>query len=162
MKRILLAATLVVVLVLARSATGAFSASAKPKDGAGNRLVGTWLTTVTLTNPPPGVDATFQALDTFVPGGGILVSSSQSHPTARSLAHGNCARTGGHQYSCTFVWFRFDPTGAYLGMQRVRRTMTVSQDGNSFESTDTVEVLAPNGAVVATLQGSETGQRLGA
>jgi len=161
MKRIVPAAALVVA-VLAVGVAGALSATSKGKDKEGARLTGTWLTTVTLVNPPPGIDATFQALDTFVAGGGILVSSSQSHPTMRSLAHGNCSHTSARQYACTFVWFRFDPTGAYLGMQRVRRTMTVSQDGNSFESTDTIDVLAPDGTVVATIQGSETGARLAA
>lgn len=160
MKRIVPAAALAAVL-FTLGATGAFSATAKGKIGTGRQLTGTWVTAVSLVNPPPGVDATFQGLDTFVAGGGILVSSSQSHPAARSLAHGNCTHTGGRQYACTFVWFRFDPSGAYLGLQRVRRTMTVSQDGNSFASTDTVEVLAPNGTVLGTLQGSETGQRLG-
>jgi hypothetical protein len=29
------------------------------------------------------------------------------------------------------------------------------------QATDIVEVLAPNGSVVASIQGSETGQRLG-
>ena len=158
MKRFVPVAALVVA-VLAFNAGGALSAAPKGKEGK-SALTGTWVTTVTLVNPPPGVDASFQALDTFVAGGGVLVSSSQSHPTMRSLAHGNCSHTGGRQYACTFVWFRFDPTGAYLGMQRVRRTMTVSQDGNSFQSTDTIDVLAPNGTVVATLQGSETGVRL--
>jgi hypothetical protein len=139
----------------------AVAAAANGKKAQAPQLKGTWLTSVSLTNPPPGVDATFQALDTFVPGGGILVSSSQSHPTARSLAHGNCVHTDGQTFACTFVWFRFDPTtGGYLGMQRVRRTMVLSNDQSSFQATDTVEVLAPNGTVVATIQGTETGNRL--
>jgi hypothetical protein len=140
----------------------AVAAGANAKKAPTPQLSGTWITSISLTNPPPGVDATFQALDTFVPGGGILVSSSQSHPTARSLAHGNCTHTHGQTFACTFVWFRFDPSsGSYVGMQRVRRTMTVSNDNKSFQATDIVEVLAPNGSVVASIQGSETGQRLG-
>ena len=107
------------------------------------------------------MDARFQALDTFMPGGGIVVSSSQAHPTTRSLAHGNCARAGGRQYTCAFVWFRFAPTGTYVGMQRVRRTMTFSPDLDSFDAVDTIDVLAPDGTVVASLQGTETGRRLG-
>ena len=147
---------------VAALAVSAVAVGANGKKAQAPQLSGTWTTWVSLTNPPPGVDATFQALDTFTPGGGILVSSSQSHPTARSLAHGNCAHTGGRDYACTFVWFRFDPTGTYIGMQRVRRTMTVSADGNSFTSTDTIDVLAPDGTVVATIQGTETAQRLAA
>ena len=160
MRRTLLATALVAVGALSVSASGALSASHESRTP--NPLTGTWVTSVTLTNPPPGVDATFQALDTFVGGGGILVSSSQSRPAQRSLAHGTCTHTGGPQYACTFLWFRFDPTGAFLGLQRVRRTMTVSHDGNSFQSADTVEVLAPDGTVVATIQGTEVGRRLGA
>lgn len=126
------------------------------------QLSGTWTTSISLTNPPPGVDATFQALDTFIPGGAILVSSSQSHPTARSLAHGNCAHTRGRTFMCTFIWFRFDPTtGNFIGMQRVRRAMTLSNDQTSFQATDTIQVLAPDGTVVASIQGTETGHRLG-
>lgn len=148
--------------LVAALAVTAVAVGANAKTAPTPQLSGTWMTTISLTNPPPGVDAAFQALDTFVAGGGILVSSSQSHPTTRSLAHGNCVHTHGQTFACTFVWFRFDPTsGSYLGMQRVRRTMTVSDDRKSFQATDTVEVLAPNGTVVASIQGTETGQRLG-
>lgn len=154
---------LVVLACFAAALTvSAVAAGAEEKKPPAPQLTGTWITSISLRNPPPGVDATFQALDTFVRGGGILVSSSQSHPTVRSLAHGNCAHTSGRTFACTFVWFRFDPTsGSYLGMQRVRRKMTVSNDQKSFQATDTVEVLAPNGTVVASIQGSETGHRLG-
>jgi hypothetical protein len=157
MRRTLLAAATAAVAVLTLGVTGALSASQKPGD-----LRGTWMTSVTLNNPPPGVDATFQTLNTFVSGGGVLVSSSQSHATQRSLAHGNCARAAERKYSCTFVWFRFDPAGTFVGMQRVRRTMTISQDRSTFESADTIEVLAPDGTVLATVQGTETGHRLAA
>jgi hypothetical protein len=147
------------LLALAVSLAAVSAASGKGKPTP--QLTGTWLTTISLTSPPPGVEAAFQALDTFVPGGGILVSSSQSHPTARGLAHGHCEHGTGRQFTCTFVWFRFDPAaGTYLGMQRVRRTMQLSADGSSFQASDTVEVLTPAGAVVASIQGTETGQRL--
>jgi hypothetical protein len=148
-------------LVLALT-TAAVAAGANGKKTQAPQLTGTWITSVSLTNPPPGVDATFQALDTFVPGGGILVSSSQAHPAARSLAHGNCARTQGQVFACTFIWFRFDPAaGTFAGTQRVRRTMTLSSDRKSFQATDTIEVLAPDGTVVASLHGTETGHLLG-
>jgi hypothetical protein len=153
------------IAVVSAVAALAFASVAAAAGGKGNhgapQLNGTWLSQVSLVNPPPGIDATFQALNTFVPGGAVLVSSSQGHPTARSLAQGDCTHTAAQQYSCTFVWFRFDPTGAYIGTQRVRRTMTVSSGFDAFQSTDTIEVLAPDGTVLATLQGSETAHRLG-
>lgn len=163
MKKILVA-TAALTLALAITASSALSAGSEANAKGGSfALTGTWLSTVSLVSPPPGVDATFQALDTFVAGGGILVSSSQGHPTTRSLAHGNCTHTTGLRYACTFLWFRFDPvSGASVGTQRVRRTMTVSPDHSSFQATDTIDVLAPDGTVVASLQGTEVGHRLGA
>lgn len=155
MRKILPAAAIVAAAALAVSAT-----ASSTRDRDANQLTGTWTTSVTLVNPPPGVDATFQTFNTFVADGGVLVSSSQSHATQRSLAHGNCAHRSGRQYACTFAWFRFDPSGTFVGTQRVRRTMTLSRDGNSFRSTDTVEVIAPDGTVLASLQGTETGSRL--
>src|SRR3954468_575484 len=111
---------IVLASVVIALATSAVAAGSGGKKAQAPQLKGTWLTAVALTNPPPGVDATFQALDTFVPGGGILVSSSQSHPVARSLAHGTCAHAQGQDFTCTFVWFRFDPvTGVFAGSQRV-------------------------------------------
>jgi hypothetical protein len=160
MRVTLLAAAILAITALSAGATGALSASQKPK--APNDLKGTWSTSVTLVNAPPGVDAAFQTLNTFVAGGGLLVSSSQSHAAQRSLAHGNCARTGDREYACTFVWFRFDLAGTFVGSQRVRRTMEISQDRTSFQSADTIEVLAPDNTVLATIQGTETGRRLAA
>jgi hypothetical protein len=154
-----LLAVFAVTVALVVAAGAAAHTAGKPQPAP--RLSGTFLTKIALTNPPAGIDATFQALDTFVPGGGILVSSSQSHPTTRSLAHGSCAHTTSNSFTCTFAWFRFDPaTGSYVGMQRVHRDMTLAPNGDSFVATETVQVIAPDGTVVASLAATETGQRL--
>jgi hypothetical protein len=124
------------------------------------QLEGTWTSRVTLQNPPPGADATFVALNTFIRGGRLLVSSSQTLPATRSLAHGEWARTGDRRFSSTFVAFRFDATGKFAGTLRVRRTLTLAPSLNRFESTDVVEFVAPDGSVVATLRATEAATRL--
>lgn len=164
-RRIMLAATaLVMAIVVATGVSGAFAAGGKksPKNAAaaGQRLSGTWLSTVTLQNPPPGVAGTFLALDTFTRSGEVLVSSAQAQPSTRSLAQGDWVRTGNHQFASTFVWFRFDSTGQWTGMQRVRRTMTLAPSLDAFTSEDVIEVLTPNGTVVAMLHGTEAAERL--
>jgi hypothetical protein len=146
------------VPVAAAAALNAGADHAKP--ASGQQFSGTWLTSVTLTNAPPGVAPTFMALDTFLPSGELLVSSSQAAPASRSLAHGGWVRTGNRRFASSFIWFRFDATGAFVGMQRVRRTMTLAADLVTFSATDVVEVLTPTGAVVATAQATETGKRL--
>jgi len=126
----------------------------------GTQLNGTWTTTVKLTDAPPGAPAAFNALDTFMPGGSLLVSSSAPGPGLRTLAHGTWIRTGDHRFAATFVWFRFDPTGQYLGTQRVSRTMVVAPNGSAFQASDTVQVISAAGAVVATIHGTESGTLL--
>jgi hypothetical protein len=107
------------VAVLAVTASIATAGNAAERTGAGSsprvktpnpqQLNGTWLTTITLQNPPPGLAPTFRALDTFVPGGGLLVSSSQGMPGLRSVAHGEWARIGNLRFASTFVWSASTP-----------------------------------------------------
>jgi hypothetical protein len=126
----------------------------------GQQLNGTWTTTVQLTDAPPGAPTSFNALDTFLPGGSLLVSSSAPNPALRTLAHGTWIRTGDHRFASSFVWFRFDPTGQYIGTQQVSRTMVLAKNGASFQASDIVQVVSPTGAVVATIHGTESGTLL--
>jgi hypothetical protein len=163
-KKSYVATAMVVAAIAATTATaalaGGLAADGKGKAGNGQHLNGTWMSAVTLTDAPPVVQSSFTALDTFLPGGGLLVSSSVDNPSVRSLAHGTWTRTGDRTFSSTFTWFRFDPTGKYVGLQRVRRTMTVSADLASFSASDVIEILSPAGAVLATIHGTEEGKKL--
>lgn len=136
---------------------GPTSAATTVQARAAQPLTGTWSTQVHLTDAPPGAPADFSALDTFLVDGGLLVSSSAPNPATRGLAHGAWKQTGYREYTSKFVWFRFDPAGQYVGTQRVTRTMHVSKDRKSFSATDVVTVLAPTGAVLATIHGTEVG-----
>ena len=156
-RKLAFSAITVVVAVALAVVSGALSAPGKPQP---TQLTGTWLSTVTLVTPPPGVEPTFLALNTFTAGGGLLVSSNQSNPSLRSLAHGEWTQTGKRRFTSTFAWFRFDASGKPIGTQRVQRTMTLSQNGDSFQSTDTVQVIAPDGTVLASLQATETAHRI--
>jgi hypothetical protein len=124
------------------------------------QLNGTWLTTITLVNPPQGVPPSFMALNTFFPSGELIASSSQVLPSTRTLAHGGWARVANRRFASTFTAFRFDAAGIYAGMLRVRRTLTLSADGRSLTPNDVVEMLNPAGTVVASFQATETGHRV--
>jgi len=166
--RITKKALLTLVALLATSAIATSAAlAATGRDHAqvlaapnGQQLNGTWTTTVQLTDAPPGAPTSFNALDTFLPGGSLLVSSSAPNPALRTLAHGTWTRTGDYRFASTFVWFRFDPTGLYVGTQRVSRTMVLATNGTSFQASDIVQVVSPTGAVVATIHGTESGTLL--
>lgn len=157
-----LAVTLLAALTLAGSAPGSPTAKSKPKAApTGQQLGGTWITTIELVNAPPGIEPRFQALNTFLGSGELVVSSSQPNPGLRVLAHGQWVRTGNRRFASTMLWFRFDPTGKYIGMQRVRRTIELAASLTRFTSEDVIEVLTPDGVVVASINGRETGTRLG-
>jgi hypothetical protein len=145
---------------VAIAATGRDHARTSAAPKGQQQLNGTWTTTVQLTDAPPGAPAEFNALDTFLPGGNLLVSSSAPSAALRTLAHGAWIRTGDHRFSSTFMWFRFDPTGQYIGTQRVSRTMVLAKNGGTFQASDTVQVVAPTGAVAATIHGTESGTLL--
>ena len=164
-KIVLTGTTLVAAVAVATAAGGTFTTTGKKptKDNpaASQRLEGTWMSNVTLQNPPPGIDASFLALNTFGAGGDVVVSSSQGHPAQRSLAQGEWKRIANRRFACTFTWFRFDAAGQFIGTQRVRRTMTLAPSLRTYTSIDIVEVVAPNGVVVATLNATETATRVG-
>lgn len=125
-----------------------------------DRMNGSWQTLVELSDAPPGAPTAFSALDTFVPGGGLLVSSSAPNAAGRTLAHGTWTHTGRREFTSTFVWFRFDSSGAYVGTQEVHRAMHLSRNRSTFRATDVIEILNPAGAVVATIHGTEVGHLL--
>jgi hypothetical protein len=81
-------------------------------------------------------------------------------PGTRSLAHGEWTRIGNHRYASTFVAFRYDPAGNFVGMLHVRRELTLSPSLDQFEATDVVEFLAPDGSVVASGNATEVATRL--
>ncbi len=164
-KRTLIVAASLLMAIGTAMTTAALAGTAASPVGRksaplGQQLNGTWTTTVQLSDAPPGAPSAFTALDTFLPGGGLLVSSSAANPALRGLAHGAWVRTGNRQFASTFVWFRFDPTGQYIGTQRVRRTIQLAKSLKSFQSTDVIEVISPTGAVVATIHGTEAGTLL--
>lgn len=139
----------------------AAQAELKRGESDGNNVEGSWMITVTRVNPPPGLPATFKSLMTFAAGGG-LVETSSTGTTRRGPAHGVWERVTGRLYATTMVLFRFDSvTGAFLGTQKVNRTMRLSQDGQTFEAVSLATQYDPDGVVtVAGLRATETGERI--
>ena len=87
---------------------------------AGNRIVGTWQTSVTPRNCQTGaaVAPAFPGLLTFNRGGTMTGTS-----TAVSSAYGVWDRLRDwNEYSFAFISLRYGPTGAFIGTQKVRQT----------------------------------------
>lgn len=140
----------------------AAQAQLKRGESDGNSVEGSWMITVTRVNPPPGVPATFKSLMTFAAGGGLVETSSTAGSTRRSPAHGAWERISGRLYATTMVFFRSDPvTGAFVGTQKVNRTMRLSQDGQTFEAVSLAAQYDVNGVLtLGGLRATETGERI--
>lgn len=155
-RRLVLLSGLVVVGVVA---AGTVSAEAENKrmSNQGIALVGTWDVTLSIPGAPPGrVLATFNS-------DGTTVESAAVPGTIRGASHGVWERIGSDLFAVTRVFFRFSPTGAFLGTQKVNATVRVAPppDRNSFTAVSISELRDPSGAIVASgLRGTAQGVRM--
>ena len=126
-------------------------------------IQGVWRTAVTPRNCQTGAAIlTLSGLFTFNQGGtmseyGIGPGSS---PALRSPGHGVWQREHGWQdYSFAFTFYRYDPSGVFLGSQKVRATLELGEGGDEFASRSALETLDVNGAVIATGCATAVGTR---
>ena len=126
---------------------------------SGGRLVGVFDTHLTLTNCHGVVIRTLEALQMFNQGG-TLASTDNQPPSSRGAGFGTWENMGGRSYSAPFQFFQFNPDGTFAGTVRIARNILLAADANSYTSTVSVEILDPNGNVVATLCGTESATRL--
>jgi hypothetical protein len=128
-------------------------------------IEGAWRTVITLLNcqngAPVGV-APFPGLFTFHDGGtmaefGIGPGSS---PALRSPGHGVWEREHGWQdYSFTFIYYRYDSSGGFIGSQKVTAELELAASGDSFVTKSVVEILGVNNNLIATACASAAGTR---
>jgi hypothetical protein len=118
----------------------AMSASAGGQGGE-NQLVGSWMVSV---DRGPALPA-LKSLQTYTKGHGV-VEISNGGATARSAAHGAWERSGARTYGTTVVFFRYDPgSGAHLGTVKIRHSLELSHDGQSFTGVAVAELRDPSG-----------------
>jgi len=136
-------------------AIGAVSSAGASSGDSGNQLAGTWSVTVNRPAPLPPV----ASLRVYTDSGSLVESGNDS--ASRSPQYGSWQRVTGREYAETGVFFRFDPqTGAFLGKQKINRTLELSDDGQSFTFQGRATTYDANGNVVASVPVSGSGERL--
>ena len=131
------------LLAVSTAAVGAISASADRSPGAtkSTKLVGSWMVSVDRGPTLPAL----KSLQTYT-GSRNVIEIANGGAGARSPAHGAWQRLGGRSYASTAIFFRYDPaTGAYLGTVKLRHTLRLSQDGQSFTGVAVGELRDPAG-----------------
>jgi hypothetical protein len=135
---------IVLIAVVAMVAAGAIYASSggDHRAHAGNQIVGSWELTVNRGPQFPPV----KGMTTYTRGHSVVGTANL---LVRGPSHGTWERVSGRLYADTHVFFRFDPTGAYLGTQRVNETVRLARDGESYTAVAISNQFDPNGNLVA-------------
>ena len=127
-------------------------------------IVGAWRTVVTPINCQTGaqVAPSLRGLFTFNEGGtmseyGIGPGST---PALRSPGHGVWQREQGWQdYSFAFTYYRYDPSGVFIGSQKVTATLELGANGDEFTTKSVVEAFDANDNKVGTFCATSAGTR---
>ena len=128
-------------------------------------IEGVWQTLVTPRNCATGAplgSAVIRGLFTFNAGGtmseyGIGPGAT---PALRSPGHGIWQRERGwREYSFTFVYYRYDASGALVGTQEVRASLELADSGDEIATSSAVDAIDPNGNVVGSFCATATGTR---
>jgi hypothetical protein len=141
--------------IAALGVAGAAIAMAGTASSSGNQLAGTWNVTVNRPAPLPPL----ASLRVYTGAGSMIESGNDS--ASRSPQYASWQRVSGREYAETGVFFRFDPqTGAFLGKQKINRTIDLSDDGQSFTFQGRATIYDANGNALASVPVSGSGQRL--
>jgi hypothetical protein len=151
-----LASAIALIAVAAMVAAGAIYASSGDdgRSQGANPIIGSWEVTVDRGPQLPPL----KGLTTFTRGHSLI---GTGNTLARGPSHGAWEHVGGRLYADTQVFFRFDPTGAFLGTQRINENVRLAPDGDSFTTVSISNLFDPNGnLVVGGLRATVTGTRI--
>ena len=133
------------ILVSAVFAQMWVSAQAQNEQG----LVGSWDLQVTLRDCATGTPlVTFAAINTYNQGGTMNQAARHPPGVVPSGGHGVWSHKTGRDYSAAFRFFSFDLAGVFTDKVTVRSTIDLDQNGDSYTSTDTAEILTANGNLI--------------
>jgi hypothetical protein len=155
---------LLAIMVLTMTTSIVSAQGTESSDGNKKTLVGTWRTVVTVVNCQTGssLPITFHGLFTFHKDGtmseyGIGPGSS---PSLRSPGHGVWEhQTGWQDYSASFMFYRYDAIGTFIGSQKAKASLHLDGSGDKFTTTSSVEILNADDNVIATGCASTEGTR---
>lgn len=149
-----IAATLTAFALLAGIQVSIFAQEGR-SEGLRLSVVGTWQTMVTPRNCQTGdpVAPAFPGILTFNDGSTMTGTST----TAPAVFGFWSTSRGWRNFDFAFISQRIAPGGVYLGTQTVRQSGRLSNDGKSFVSSGTVEVVDAAGNQVGAGCASSTG-----
>ena len=112
-------------------------------------LIGSWDVTVTARDCESGTPLfSFLAVQTYNQGGTMQASNLGAPGIIYLDSHGVWEHEKGRQYSAAFRVLKYNPDGTFAGKDVIRDVISLGLGGDSYTSTGTVEILAPNGDLI--------------
>jgi hypothetical protein len=140
------------MLILLVGAVIAGCTSAGQTRGADGSLVGAWIVTV---SRPGGVGKNMLTFSSD----GTFFRSGDTHPVL-SGAHGTWKQVADREFDATYIAFRFDQAGKWIGSQVVRAHFILSPDGNQFTGRAKVSTRDLDDKEVATSEVTPVARRI--
>lgn len=112
-------------------------------------LTGSWDVTVTARDCETGAPIfSFLAVQTYNQGGTMEASNLGGPGIIHLDGHGVWEHIKGRQYSVAFRVLKYNLDGTFAGKDVIRDVIKLDLGSNSYTSTGTVEILAPNGDLI--------------
>ncbi len=119
------------------------------RNGNERSLVGAWNVQVSILDCQTGtVLFGFPAMNTYNQGGTMQQTDLGDPSLLRLPGHGVWEHQTGRQYSAAFQFLNFNLNRTFAGRNVVRSTISLGRSGDRYTSTDTVEILDPNGNAI--------------
>jgi hypothetical protein len=145
-KQILKAIGGVSLAILMLAVFGQVWVSAQVQNGNQQGLIGSWNVQVTLRDCESGTPfVTFPAMNTYNQGGTTQQTAVPGPEGTALPGHGVWSHQTGRNYSGAFQFFSLNPNGTYAGRVIVRSVISLGKSGDNYTSTDTADILNPNG-----------------
>ena len=120
-------------------------------------IEGAWISDVSIRDCQTGeVIRTVRALNLFIHDGS---STETAVNVLRTPSVGTWKHLEGQTYASTFTFFRYNPDGTFASRAKVTRTIELSEEGNEFTTTGTVEDFDANNVLISKSCPTETATR---
>jgi hypothetical protein len=111
-------------------------------------LVGVWDVTVTVKDCQTGaLIRTVRGLEMFDRNGSF---TETANTFLRGISLGTWAPAGGRMFGAAFWFFRYKPDGTFASLAKVIDMIVLSQDGNHFSTSGTVQDFDATNSLIST------------
>lgn len=133
---------------------------ARAADDDGEPVEGAWDSSITVRSCDTGaVTGTFHGMLAIHRGGTATIDTSAPDFSLRGAILGSWSRGDGSDWTVDVSHFRYNADGTLAGTNKIRRTITLAADAESYTATLDVRILATDGTQLAQFCPTETATR---